>query len=167
MMDASKNAAITGLWGDLYRNPFTAGFMMVPLQPAWERLSKYSETWEKTTKKGKPRLKGWQHAKIKVTTKFADDCLAKTISEDNGREFLRMMAPMGVCGPWHECGARMEKSFSIFSINKLIHPAVAVVLGEPLDVFREEIRQMIPESLGAIPLKEGFKTRRGECGQRR
>ena len=36
MGDQAKNEGVITVWGDLYRNPFTGGCILVPQQPAWE-----------------------------------------------------------------------------------------------------------------------------------
>ncbi len=36
MLDQEKNEGVVQVWGDLYRDPFTAGFLMVPQKPFWE-----------------------------------------------------------------------------------------------------------------------------------
>jgi hypothetical protein len=42
--DESKNRGIVASCGELFRNPFTAGFLMVPQQPAWESTGRLEET---------------------------------------------------------------------------------------------------------------------------
>jgi hypothetical protein len=42
--DESKNRGIVVSCGELFRNPFTAGFLMVPQQPAWEKTGRLAET---------------------------------------------------------------------------------------------------------------------------
>lgn len=44
MLDQEKNQGVVQVWGDLYRNPFTAGFMMVPQAPAWEATQDLAAT---------------------------------------------------------------------------------------------------------------------------
>lgn len=36
MLDRDKNQGVVQVWGDLYRNPFTAGFWVVPQKPVYE-----------------------------------------------------------------------------------------------------------------------------------
>jgi hypothetical protein len=36
MLDQEKNQGVVQVWGDLYRNPFTAGFLMVPQKSVWQ-----------------------------------------------------------------------------------------------------------------------------------
>lgn len=44
MLDQEKNQGVVQVWGDLYRNPFTAGFMMVPQKPAWQETQDLAAT---------------------------------------------------------------------------------------------------------------------------
>ncbi len=42
--DEAKNRGIVASCGELFRNPFTAGFLMIPQQPAWESTGRLAET---------------------------------------------------------------------------------------------------------------------------
>ncbi len=44
MLDEEKNAGVVQVWGDLYRNPFTSGFLVVPQQPVWEKTKDIDAT---------------------------------------------------------------------------------------------------------------------------
>lgn len=50
MLDQSKNDGVIQVWGDLYRNPFTAGFLVVPQQPAWESTKNLQATHERVNR---------------------------------------------------------------------------------------------------------------------
>ncbi|MEO0825045.1 MAG: hypothetical protein AAFY67_05220 [Cyanobacteria bacterium J06642_9] len=47
MLDQEKNKGVVQVWGDLYRNPFTAGFMMVPQKQAWQETQDFAATRQK------------------------------------------------------------------------------------------------------------------------
>jgi len=47
MLDQEKNQGVVQVWGDLYRNPFTAGFLMVPQKSAWQETHDLKATQEK------------------------------------------------------------------------------------------------------------------------
>jgi hypothetical protein len=42
--DEAKNRGIIASCGELFRNPFTAGFLMVPQQPAWDSTGSLADT---------------------------------------------------------------------------------------------------------------------------
>jgi Tubulin like len=44
MLDQEKNQGVVQVWGDLYRNPFTAGFLMVPQKSVWQETADLSAT---------------------------------------------------------------------------------------------------------------------------
>jgi Tubulin like len=44
MLDQEKNEGVVKVWGDLYRNPFTAGFLMVPQKSAWQENGDLTKT---------------------------------------------------------------------------------------------------------------------------
>jgi len=47
MLDQEKNQGVVQVWGDLYRNPFTAGFLMVPQKQVWQETQDLSATHQK------------------------------------------------------------------------------------------------------------------------
>jgi hypothetical protein len=47
MLDQDKNQGVVQVWGDLYRNPFTAGFLMVPQKPVWQETHDLTATHQK------------------------------------------------------------------------------------------------------------------------
>lgn len=47
MLDQEKNKGVVQVWGDLYRNPFTAGFMIVPQTPAWQETQELTAAQQK------------------------------------------------------------------------------------------------------------------------
>jgi hypothetical protein len=44
MLDQEKNQGVVQVWGDLYRNPFTAGCLLVPQKTVWQATGDLSET---------------------------------------------------------------------------------------------------------------------------
>lgn len=44
MLDQEKNKGVVQVWGDLYRDPFTAGLMLVPEKPAFEKTGDLAAT---------------------------------------------------------------------------------------------------------------------------
>ena len=47
MGDEAKNEGVIAVWGDLYRNPFTSGVIIVPQQSVWESTGSLTETHER------------------------------------------------------------------------------------------------------------------------
>ncbi|XHX77526.1 MAG: hypothetical protein RBJ76_24315 [Stenomitos frigidus ULC029] len=47
MLDQEKNQGVVQVWGDLYRNPFTAGFWIVPQKPIYEETHDVATTSQK------------------------------------------------------------------------------------------------------------------------
>lgn len=44
MIDSEKNKGVMAVWGDLYKNPFTAGFFAVPQNAVYERTGDIQQT---------------------------------------------------------------------------------------------------------------------------
>ena len=64
MLDDDKNAGCTAVWGDLYRSPFTGGFMVVNPEHSYQRLTSYTKTGEPEVRDG---------FRKSVTNKFCQD----------------------------------------------------------------------------------------------
>ena len=151
MLDELKNERITSIWGDMYKNPFTGGFLAVPQEQSWQRLHRYT-----TIKKGVlPEVRHQQA--LHVTNKFVDDSLARYIVADYGREIFRVLRPGGFTGAPHERISFGAHNFTVFNVAKLMHPGVEVLPGEPISKWRRAIQSWvtyIPQWMG---IREGFK----------
>lgn len=152
MIDESKNAGITTMWGDLYRNPFTGGVLLLPQEQSWQRLFRYT-----TIKKGvRPEIRHFQA--LHVTNKFVDDSFARFVVHDYGREFFRMLRPSGFTGAPHERVSYGAHNFTIFNVAKLMHPGVQVLPGEPMSKWRKAISDWLgylPQWMG---VRDDFRT---------
>ncbi|CCH75432.1 conserved hypothetical protein [Nostocoides australiense Ben110] len=152
MIDEGKNAGVIRQWGDLYRNPFTGGVLLLPQEQSWERLFRYT-----TIKKGVlPEVRHRQA--LHVTNKFVDDSFARFVVHDHGREFFRMMRPSGFTGAPHERVSFGAHNFTIFNVAKLMHPGVEVLPGEPMSKWRGAISDWIGYLPKWMGVREGFKT---------
>lgn len=149
MVDEEKNESLVSVWGDMYKNPFTGGFIALPQEQAWQRLSRY-------TNAGDPQLR--HGLQTKVTRKFINDSFVRFIVDDYGRTLFKVMRPAGATGAPHESIPAKERNWAIFDVAKLTHPGVEVLPGEPLGKWRE----VMTKWMGYIPqwsgLREGFKT---------
>ena len=50
MGDSAKNEGVVAVWGDLYRNPFTGGVIVVPQEHIWQATRELSATHERVNK---------------------------------------------------------------------------------------------------------------------
>ena len=50
MGDRSKNDGVTTVWGDLYRDPFTGGMMIVPQEPTWQATKDLKKTHDRVNR---------------------------------------------------------------------------------------------------------------------
>ena len=152
MLDETKNEKITSVWGDMYKNPFTGGFLAVTQEQSWERLYRYT-----TIKKGVlPEIRHQQA--LHVTNKFVDDSFARYVVHDYGREIFRVLRPAGFTGAPHERVSFGPRNFTVFNVAKLMHPGVEVLPGEPISKWRSAISDWIgyvPQWMG---IREGFAT---------
>ncbi|PLS85677.1 MAG: hypothetical protein CYG60_11300, partial [Actinobacteria bacterium] len=149
MLDEEKNQGVQAVWGDLYANPFTGGFFVLPQEHAWQRLKAYTE-------QGVPEIR--QNLRRRVTGKFIDDSFARFIVQDYGRELFRVLRPMGRTGAPHESMPARDRNWTLFDIAKFTHPGVQVLPGEPMSKWREVISRWIDYIPQWSGLKEGFKT---------
>lgn len=152
MTDESKNTKITSIWGDMYKNPFTGGFLVLPQEQSWERLFRYT-----TIKKGvRPEVRHQQA--LHVTNKFVDDSFARYVVHDYGREIFRVLRPAGFTGAPHERISFGAHNFTVFNVAKLMHPGVEVLPGEPISKWRSAISDWVGYLPKWMGLRDGFKT---------
>lgn len=154
MLDDDKNAGVVQVWGDLYRNPFTGGFMAVSSEHSWQRLSRYTNT-------GEPAVR--DRIRLNVTQKFVADSFMRMVQHDSGRTLFKALRPSGQTSAPHECISTKSRSWTLFNIAKLTHPAVQVLPGEPLSKWRQVISQWMDHIKDYDGLKDGFETDYAEC----
>jgi len=149
MLDDAKNQGVMAVWGDLYKNPFTGGFLALPQEQSWQRLSYY-------TKAGQPAVR--DALRKGVTRKFVNDSFCRMIVQDYGRLLFKLLRPAGFTGAPHERNISGDRTWTLFDVAKLTHPGVEVLPGESKGKWREVVSKWI----GYIPqwsgLKDGFKT---------
>ncbi|MFP5361578.1 MAG: tubulin-like doman-containing protein [Thermoleophilia bacterium] len=149
MLDDAKNQGVMAVWGDLYKNPFTGGFLVLPQEHSYQRLGTYTKT-------GEPLIR--QALRTGVTRKFIDDSFCRYVVQDYGRELFKALRPAGFTGAPHERNTSGDRGWTVFDIAKFTHPGVEVLPGEP----RSKWREVVSKWIGYIPqwsgLKEGFKT---------
>ncbi len=149
MLDDSKNQGVMAVWGDLYKNPFTGGFLALPQEHSWQRLSQYTKT-------GNPAVR--DALRRGVTRKFVNDSFCRMIVQDSGRFLFKLLRPAGFTGAPHERNISGDRTWTLFDVAKFTHPGVEVLPGEP----RSKWREVVSKWIGYIPqwsgLKEGFKT---------
>ena len=154
MLDEEKNAGVVQVWGDLYRNPFTGGFLAVSSEHSWQRLSRYTDT-------GEPLVR--DRIRLQVTRKFVADSFMRFVQHDFGRTLFKALRPSGQTSAPHECISTKSRSWTLFNIAKLTHPAVQVLPGESLKKWRQVISEWIDHIPEYAGLKEGFETDYAEC----
>lgn len=154
MLDEDKNAGVVQVWGDLYRNPFTGGFFAVSSEHSWQRLSRYTNT-------GVPAVR--DRIRLQVTHKFVANSFMRFVQHNLGRTLFKALRPSGQTSAPHECISTKSRSWTLFNIAKLTHPAVQVLPGEPLSKWRQVLSQWIDHIPEYAKLKEGFETDYAEC----
>ena len=101
--------------------------------------------------------------RLQVTHKFVADAFMRIALDDYGRTIFKALRLVGQTTAPHEAISTKARSWTLYDVAKLTHPAVQVLPGEPLSKWRS----VISEWIGHIPdyagLKEGFKTDYAEC----
>jgi hypothetical protein len=149
MLDDDKNAGVTAVWGEPYRNPFTGGFFVVNPEHSWHRLTAYTTTGEKEVR---------QSFRQMVTNRFVADSFMRFAVMDYGRVLFRALRPAGFTGAPHETLSSKSRNWTLFDVAKLPHPGVQVLPGEAASKWQATIAQwidFIPQYSG---LRDGFKT---------
>ena len=149
MLDEEKNAGVTAVWGDLYRSPFTGGFIVVNPEQSWQRLTAYTTTGEEKIRQGFKEM---------VTNRFVADSFMRFCVKDYGRDLFRAMRPSGLTGAPHETITAKARNWTMFNVAKLTHPGVQVLPGEAPSKWDSVISQWIDFAGKYDGLKDGFKT---------
>jgi hypothetical protein len=106
MIDAEKNRGVMTVWGDLYKNPFTAGFFAVPQNAVYERTGDLAATHE-----------------------AIDTGLAAFLTRDGGThvyESIKALNWLNVsASAWHPAirGEQSDRWISILAVDDAAHPA--------------------------------------------
>lgn len=134
MLDQEKNQGVVQVWGDLYRNPFTAGFWLVPTKPVYEATQDLSATYSRVHQE-----------------------LASFLTRNQGLEVyetLRLLNWVGAPPSQHmaarsQYGARWAHIFGFADLNSIATAAeIPKQLGIVHDGFRPdffELRVSVPE----------------------
>lgn len=149
LVDKSKNEEIVDVWGELYRDPFTGGLLLIPTQHVIDRVGHYTKDTEDFDKH-------W----LKQGRKFIADATAKYITEDQGRRFYCAMkaGPQSELAAPHEKVPKFERSLNILGICKFAHPGVQQIPGDLNTEYREDYRRSIGLVKEHIGLPMDFET---------
>ena len=153
MLDEEKNEGVQAVWGDLYKNPFTGGFFVLPQEHSLQRVHRYAKASEGASD---PGIREGQANR--TAGKYVCDSFMRYVAQDYGRELFKVMRPAGMTGAPHESSHAQDRYWTLFDVAKLMHPGVQVLPGEPMSKWREAIAQWIEYIPQWSGLKEGFKT---------
>jgi hypothetical protein len=153
MLDEEKNQGVQAVWGDLYNNPFTGGFFVLPQEHSLQRVQRYAKGSEGMSD---PGIREGQANR--TAGKYVCDTFMRYVSKDYGRELFKVLRPMGVTGAPHESDHAKDRYWTMFDVVKLMHPGVQVLPGEPMSKWREVISEWIEYIPQWSGLREGFKT---------
>lgn len=149
MLDDDKNAGVTAVWGEPYRNPFTGGFFVVNPEHSWHRLTAYTTTGEKEVR---------QNFRQMVTNRFVADSFMRFAVADYGRILFRALRPAGFTGAPHETLSSKSRNWTLFDVAKLTHPGVQVLPGEASSKWQAALAQWIDFIPKFSGLRDGFQT---------
>ena len=149
MLDDDKNAGVCAVWGDLYRNPFTGGFMAVNLEHSWQRLTSYTQTGEKGVR---------DRIRQEVVNKFAQDSFMRFAAQDHGRVLFRALRPAGFTGAPHETVSGKSRNWTLYNLAKFTHPGVQVLPGEALSKWHDVMQQWVDHLDDFSGVSENFRT---------
>lgn len=135
MLDDDKNAGTCAVWGDLYKNPFTGGFMAVATEHSYKRLTSYTDSGSDQGQRDRMRHQ--------VTNKFVQDCFMRFAVKDHGRVLFRALRPAGFTGAPHETVSGKSRNWSLFNIAKFTHPGVQVLPGEANSKWHDVCKQWV------------------------
>lgn len=117
-------------------NPFSGGFLIVPTEHSWQRLTAYTSTGVKEVR---------QQFKQMVTNRFVADSFMRWAVSDGATHLARLTKSHG-----GKC--------NMFGIAKFSHPGVQVLPGQARSIWDAVLQQWISFVPQYSGLKQAFKT---------
>ncbi len=155
MLDDDKNAGVCAVWGDLYKSPFTGGFMAVNTEHSFQRLSSYTQNDDKN-RDIDPKVR--HRIANEVTNKFAQDAFMRFAYKDDGKLLFRALRPAGFTGAPHETVSGKSRNWTLYNLAKFTHPGVQVLPGEPLSKWHKVMKQWVDHIDDYSGLNKDFRT---------
>lgn len=155
MLDDDKNAGVCAVWGDLYKSPFTGGFLAVNTEHSFQRLSSYTQNDEKN-RNIVPEVR--HRIANEVTNKFAQDAFMRFAYKDDGKLLFRALRPAGFTGAPHETVSGKSRNWTLFNLAKFTHPGVQVLPGESLTKWRKVMNEWVEHIDDYSGLNKDFRT---------
>ena len=155
MLDDDKNAGVCAVWGDLYKSPFTGGFMAVNTEHSFQRLSSYTKNDEKNR-----NIDASVRHRIanEVTNKFAQDSFMRFAAKDDGKLLFRALRPAGFTGAPHETVSGKSRNWTLYNLSKFTHPGVQVLPGEAISKWHSVMEQWVDHIDDYSGVNDKFKT---------
>lgn len=155
MLDDDKNAGVCAVWGDLYKSPFTGGFMAINTEHSFQRLSSYTKNDDKN-RNIDPSVR--HRIANEVTNKFAQDSFMRFACKDDGKLLFRALRPAGFTGAPHETVSGKSRNWTLFNLSKFTHPGVQVLPGESLSKWRKVMNEWVDHIDDYSGLSKDFRT---------
>ena len=155
MLDDDKNAGVCAVWGDLYKSPFTGGFMAVNTEHSFQRLSSYTQN-DDQNRNINPEVR--HRIANEVTNKFAQDSFMRFAYKEDGKLLFRALRPAGFTGAPHETVSGKSRNWTLFNLSKFTHPGVQVLPGEAISKWRKVMKQWVDHIDDYSGLSKDFRT---------
>ena len=155
MLDDDKNAGVCAVWGDLYKSPFTGGFLAVNTEHSFQRLSAYTQNDDRN-RNINPEVR--HRIANEVTNKFAQDSLMRFASKDDGKLLFRALRPAGFTGAPHETVSGKSRNWTLYNLAKFTHPGVQVLPGEAISKWRSVMEEWVDHIDDYSGVSDKFRT---------
>jgi hypothetical protein len=155
MLDDDKNAGVCAVWGDLYKSPFTGGFLAVNTEHSFQRLSSYTQN-DDQNRNIDPAVR--IRIANEVTNKFAQDSFMRFASKEDGKLLFRALRPAGFTGAPHETVSGKSRNWTLFNLSKFTHPGVQVLPGEAISKWHKVMDEWVDHIDDYSGLSKDFKT---------
>ena len=151
MLDDDKNAGVTAVWGDLYRQP--VHWRLLRRQPRAE-LAAPDRLHHDGRARDPAEHQGNGHQPFRCRQASCASSSSITAATCSGR-----WRPSGLTGAPHETVSAKSRNWTMFNVAKLTHPGVQVLPGEGAAKWDNVISQWIDFTPNYDGLKDGFKDR--------
>ncbi len=144
------------IWGEMSRNPWTGGFYVIPRDGAMWRLGNLANN--DLEERGASSFARREKQHVKVSNHFVDTIIGNFLVMNNGQEFVKATAHMGVGANMYLEPNYNERSWMVLVPYKWVSPNVQLIPScSDTNVGKEVIRVM-NHAEKFTGLVEDFKT---------
>lgn len=155
-INKEANDGVMAIWGETTRNPWTGGLYAIPRDGAMWRLGNMANN--EYSEKNPISAERREHQHIKVANHFVNCIIANFLVANDGAEFVRATAHMGVGANMYLEPNANERSWQFLVPYKWVSPNVEIIPSCSYTGVAEETIRVMNHCEKFTGLREDFKS---------